>query len=106
MFDYSPTVISQYRNAPTLLQLIANLSAYIDPDFNLQNFYDQCWNLDTAVGYGLDVWGRRVGVNRTLTVASADFFGFTGAPGVESGDSFNAGIFYLGQPTSTNYALS
>ncbi len=105
MADWTTSVISQYTNSPTLDQWLDNLATYIDPQYNLQQFYDQCWNLDTAVGYGLDVWGRRVGINRTLTFGTGIYFGFTGPTG-HSGDSFNAGIYYSGQPITSNFNLT
>lgn len=73
------TIISQYQNSPTLYQLIINFSDYINPSANLSNFFDFIWNVDTAQGYGLDVWGRIVGVQRTLEVPTvgAEYFGFS-----------------------------
>ena len=63
------------------------------------------WNVDTAQGYGLDVWGRIVGVSRTLNVVSpGDYFGFQEAlPGSQP---FNQSPFYIGTPLTTNYELS
>jgi len=99
------TVISQYGNSPTLLQLITNFNTYIDPQANLNSFYDDIWNVATAQGYGLDVWGRIVGVQRVLQVPSGTYFGFA-----EAGDAsefpFNQQPFYSGQTTTGNYALT
>ena len=88
-----------------MCQMIANLNAAIDPDYDLEQFYTLCWSLDTAVGYGLDAWGRRVGIGRVLTIETGEFFGFTGPTG-HSGDSFDAGIFYSGHPATSNFALT
>ena len=77
MLNYIDTVISQYANSPTLMQLIENFNGYIDPRVNFQEFYDKVWNIDTAVGFGLDIWGRIVGVRRTMRVAhELDNFGY------------------------------
>ena len=62
------TVISQYANAPKLLALIASFSDAINANALSDSFYVNMWNIDTATGYGLDVWGRIVGVRRTLYV--------------------------------------
>jgi hypothetical protein len=103
-FNWRQTVISQYANSPTLLQLIENLNAYLDQTQNLDTFFDLIWNVDTAVGYGLDCWGRIVGVNRILHVASGDYFGFKeAAPGAEP---FGVAPFYSGAPLTSNYSLS
>lgn len=103
-FDWFSTVISQYANSPVLLQLIANVSDYIDPTANFDAFFALVFNVDTAQGYGLDVWGRIVGVSRVLKLPSAgDFFGFA-----ESSDahSFDESIFYGGGSLTSNFSLS
>lgn len=76
-FDPSVTVISQYANSPTLLQLIANMNEYIDQSENFANFYNNVWNINTAVGFGLDIWGKIVGVSRLLQIPNTtDYVGF------------------------------
>jgi hypothetical protein len=104
-FDYLPTIISQYANSPTIVSLISSFSNWLDPTANLEEFYDLIWNVDTAQGYGLDVWGRIVGVGRVLNVATGSYFGFTGPSGA-SGDPYNQSPFYSGQSTTSNFALS
>lgn len=95
MRDFDRTIISQYSNSATLTQLITNLNTYIDPDANLQQFYDLIWNVDTAEGYGLDVWGRIVGVTRYIKVPSGRWFGFNEATTIGA-DPWNQGVFYDG----------
>ncbi len=68
MFNYEATLISQYANSPTLLQLVANLNQYLDQSQNFANFYNYVWNVDTAQGFGLDIWGAIVGVSRLLYI--------------------------------------
>lgn len=104
MENFEQTILSQYANSPTIVQLITNMNAYIDPKTNIDNFYNLMWNIDTAVGYGLDVWGRIVGVGRVLQISTTDYFGFTGSSGA-SGLEFNQAPFYAGQPTTGNYSL-
>ena len=105
MQDFDRTIISQYSNSPALTQWITNINAVIDPTYDLENFYDLIWNIQTAQGYGLDVWGRIVGIGRVLAVSATPFFGYTGPLG-HSGDSFTAAPFYEGEPTTTNYSLT
>lgn len=103
-FDLWKTVISQYANSPILTRLIANVFAYIDKTANVETFFDFIMNVETAQGYGLDVWGRIVGVNRVLKVAVGDWFGFEEAsPG---SDTFGQGAFFSGTPTTENFSLS
>ena len=77
IFDFEATVISQYANSPTILQLCNNLNQYIDQSTNFANFYNFVWNVDTAVGFGLDIWGKIVGVSRLLKIPNTtDYVGF------------------------------
>lgn len=73
---FSPfdTVISQYANSPTLLQMISNLSQQIDAQGLFQQFYDYIWNIETAQGFGLDILGRVIDLPRQLTIPA--IFGF------------------------------
>ncbi len=103
-FDWTQTVLSQYANSPVMLAILANKSAWYDPTGQISLFYDQCWNLETAQGYGLDVWGRIVGVERVLPV-SVKYLGFEEA-GQISADPFNQSPFYSGLISTSNYALS
>lgn len=104
-FDVWKTVISQYANSPTLTTLIENLDAYLDQTANLDSFFDLIFNVTTAQGYGLDVWGRIVGVSRVLEVQTGgDSFGFGEAsPGAAT---FGQGAFYSGTSLTSNYALA
>ena len=104
-FDPWTTIISQYANSPVLDALILSYNAAVDETENLENFYDMIWNLATAVGYGLDVWGRIVGVARVLRIpGNVDYFGFNEAAPSWSG--FGQGGFYSGGGISTNYLLT
>lgn len=103
-FDFRDTIISQYANSPILTRLIENFDQYIDQTTNFENFFDLIWNIDTAVGYGLDVWGRIVGVRRTLSVSDTVFLGF--AQQLPTVGSFGSGVFYSGNPSTSNYALT
>jgi hypothetical protein len=76
-FDPEETIISQYANSPTITQLIASMTTYFDPTANLTAFYNNVWNIDSAVGFGLDIWGRIIGVSRLLQLPyTGTSFGF------------------------------
>lgn len=99
------TIISQYANSPTLRLLIETANEWIDPAADIDAFYSLVWNVDTAEGYGLDVWGRIVGVGRNLTIASPPpYFGFE--TGTDSFQPFNSAPFWNGSPVTQNYRLS
>ena len=103
MINLENTIISQYANSPILLALINSINAEIDPAVNFQNFISNVWNAVTDptpntdnITYGLDLWGRIVGVNRILAIplSSTGFFGFSEAylAGVYSWLGFNDGV--------------
>lgn len=103
-FDARQTVISQYANSPVLLALIDQLSQAIDPQAWFDSFYSAVWDITTATGAGLDLWGRILGVARVLYVtADGAFLGFS-----EAGDAqdFDKGIFYTGAQLTANFALT
>lgn len=103
-FDIFSTLLSQYANSPRLTAIIEDVFAYLDQTANIAKFFDFVMYLDQAQGYGLDVWGRIVGVNRVLHVNSGDWLGFDEAtPGAQP---FGQSAFYSGAPTTSNYALS
>lgn len=107
MRDIGSTILSQYANSPTLLGLIAAFNDALDPTVKLDSFYNDLWNIDTAKGYGLDVWGRIVGVTRLLTVNAGDNFGLKNATtGLTSGDSFTVSPYFFGTPASANYIIN
>jgi hypothetical protein len=102
-FDVWTTIISQFANSPILTQVITDFATGIDQTANFDNFYDNIMNVDTAYGYGLDVWGRIVGVNRIITVFTAlPYFGFE-----ESNEAvgFNQAPFFSGQTVTNNFIL-
>lgn len=68
MENVEQTIISQYGNSPTLVQLIRNMNGYIDQSTNFANFYSFVWNVDTAQDWGLDIWGRIVDIGRAIEV--------------------------------------
>ncbi|WP_347558587.1 DUF2612 domain-containing protein [Robbsia sp. KACC 23696] len=99
------TKLSQYANSPKMMSLIASLNDAIDPAADIDAFYEMVWNIDTAQGYGLQVWGRIVGVSDVLTVAGGKTLGFDEA-GTDSADPFGQSPFYSGEPTTSNYVLA
>ena len=97
MINVERTIISQYANSATLVQLIQNMNEYFDPRVNFQTFYDYVWNVDTAQGFGLDILGRIVGVDRLLQVPnSQDIFGFNNPSVPPDWRPFGQGTFFSG----------
>lgn len=72
MNNVRQTICSQYQNSPTLRRLIENQNEAIDPSSDIDNFYSFVWNIDTAQGFALDIWGRVVGINRNALLPLYD----------------------------------
>lgn len=104
MDNYEQTLISQYGTSPTLTQLIENMNGYIDPLADLQTFYDYVWNVETAQGFGLDIWGKIVDVERNYKIpAQHPFFGFDDSSDDYRG--FGQAPLYVGSGNSQVFAL-
>jgi len=103
-FNPWSTVIDQYANSDTIDGLILSFNAAMDQTQNFDNFFDFMWNVLTAQGYGLDAWGRIVGVTRTLQLpGSVAYLGFEEAM---SWTGFNQGSLYSGGAVTSNFNLS
>lgn len=102
--DASATFLAQYAQSPILTSLIQAANEAIDPTADFDNFLSVVWNIYTAQGFGLDIWGRIVNVPRTINIpASSAYFGF------EEGSvyyPFNQEPFYNGPQAGTLYTLS
>ena len=105
MQNLEQTILSQYANSNVLLALIEAMNESVDPGRDIDDFYDLIWNIETAQGYGLDVWGRIVGISRILSIpVVTDNWGF--AQGVPSSQPFDQAPFYAGTVDSANYIMS
>lgn len=70
--NVAPTLISQYANSPTIRRMVAVLGDYFDINSSLiATFYRDVFNLATASGWGLDVWGRILNFPRQLNAPGA-----------------------------------
>jgi hypothetical protein len=104
-FDPWATLLMQYANSPEITSMITAFNAAMDQTQNIANLYDAIWNVLTAQGIGLDIWGRIVGVARTLTLPGATAnFGFQEAGSSWTG--FNQGTFFTGGSLTSNFSLN
>lgn len=102
-FDINQTVLSQYANSPILLALIDYFSQWLDPQSRFDEWFRLVWDIDTAEGHGLDVWGRILGVGRVLQVPSGEYLGFEQQAEAQT---FDHGIFYRGTRATNNATLT
>ena len=93
MIGYQQTIISQYAQSPTIVQLIDNVNQWISPDVDFYNFTNWIWNIETARGFGLDILGRILGITRRFFVIQIEnYFGFDGS----GAQPFDQAPFYNG----------
>lgn len=98
MNNWRATILSQYDNSPRMLRLIAGFNALEDPAPDIDAFYAAVFDPRTAVGWGLDVWGRIVAVDRVVALeGTPDAFGFFGSQLVP----FGQGPFWSANATSS-----
>lgn len=105
------TVISQYANSPTLRQLVQNMDEYINPDTDFDAFYSYVWNVETAQGFGLDIWGRIIGVSRMLTIPGAGAYlgykeAYTAPTAATGAQPFGQAPMYVGTASTQTYRLA
>jgi hypothetical protein len=106
MKNWPQTILSQYSDSPRLLALLQSLDEWIGPEADFERFYRFIWDIREeggAFGYGLDVWGRIVGVSRTLTVITGTYFGFQEA---EDRTGFNQATFWDNAPGRAIFTLT
>lgn len=99
MINIYDTVLSQYANSPKMMNLLWRLNLEMDPTQVFDNFYDDVWNIETASSWGLDLWGRIVGVSRIINVPvnpATAFFGFS-----STSSPFNQSVFAYSSFEST-----
>lgn len=102
-FDVLTTVLSQYANSPVILALLQDFSEWLDPAVRFNDFYNAIWDISAARGFGLDIWGRILGVTRILQVPSYVYLGFQQDPAAQP---FDFGILYRGGRATNNAALT
>ena len=96
-FDINETIQSQYSDSPHIKGVIQNFYSHIDPKSDIDLIYDKMINIYTAEGYGLDVWGRIVGISREYVAVDDqyDYLGFDNRPyNMDRIETFNNAPFY------------
>lgn len=106
MLNVERTIISQYANSASIVQLIQNMNGYLDPTADFDSFFSFVWNVDTAQGFGLDVWGRIVNVNRVLNAPGVvPIFGFWNAVSPADFQPFNQAPMSDGGSATSSFKL-
>jgi len=110
MKNATDTILTQYASSPKLRSLIETFNAAIDVEDFTEDFLTAIWDVSTATGYGLDVWGKIVNVSRYLNVDEAQTsFGFDEAyvsADTNSPKPFDEAPFYEGVGLTTTFKLT
>lgn len=91
--------MKQYAASKILNILIDYRKEYFNQEW-ADEFYSNIWNVDTAQGFGLDIWGRIVVIGRNIEITESDYFGFSTHP-TKSWLPFNQGVFYNGEKSTS-----
>lgn len=96
-FDIDLTIQSQYSDSPHIKGVIHSYYDFVNPQKDIDLIYDKMINLYTAEGYGLDVWGRIVNIDREYVAVDDqyDYLGFDNTPyNMDRIETFNNAPFY------------
>lgn len=94
--EWQETILSQYEHAPRLLGVAKTMGDGLDVSPGVARFAREVMDIQTAGTWGLDVWGRILGISRTIVLSGDDeVLGFVGS----DLQPFNVGTFY--QPRIT-----
>lgn len=96
--------MKQYSASQTINKLIADRAEYFNNEW-IDDFYSNIWNVDTAQGLGLDIWGRIVVIGRNIEITESAYFGFSTTP-TKSWLPFNQGVFYNGEKSTSVFRLA
>ena len=61
-------MLSQYANSPIYVSLLNGLKDQFDNSKTLEDWFRVVFNIKTASGYGLDIWGKILNVSRYVNM--------------------------------------
>ena len=93
--DIDPTIIRQYFTSPRMRRILEDFRDNLDPEPLFEMLLDNWIDPRTATGWGLDIWGRIVGVSRYLSVSGDKFIGYEEAGDLTT-DTYGYAIWYNG----------
>lgn len=106
---WEETILTQYSASPKLLSIIDTFNQAISLDDFTSEFIEKVWDLTTCETFGLDMWGKIVGVSRYINAPiDSSSFGFDEADDAspEYPTPFNESPFYGGTQETTNVRLA
>lgn len=106
---WTDTILTQYSASQRLLSIIETFNQAISLDEFTDEFITKVWDLTTNETFGLDIWGKIVGIGRYITApVDSDSFGFSEADSEAPGYPlpFNDFPFYAGVQETAYVRLS
>lgn len=83
----------QYDGSPIIQGILDNWNINFDTNILIEKIFTNCMDIRTCTGIWLDIWGRKVGVNRAAKVpVQTDWFGFDNS--ANDWFPFDDGVFY------------
>jgi hypothetical protein len=84
------TVMKEFSNSATMLALLSDIDQWCDLTLFSDNFLADVWDIKSAKGFGLDIWGRILGQSRNLQVTQSpgDNFGFSTNGELSTGQAY------------------
>lgn len=65
-------MISQYANSPKFVALVSGLTSIFSNAQTLEDWYNVVFNIKTAEGFGLDIWGSILNQGRAFSYIDPD----------------------------------
>ncbi|HAM9432045.1 TPA: DUF2612 domain-containing protein, partial [Escherichia coli] len=75
---WEDTILTQYSASKKLLSIIDTFNQAVSLDDFTEEFIKKVWDLTTCETFGLDMWGKIVGISRYIVAPiDSDSFGFS-----------------------------
>ena len=108
--SWKGTILRQYAGSENIINMIDTFDQAVSLDDFTDEFIDDVWDVLTCGSYGLDIWGKIVGVSRYVTASSSGaYFGFQGtassSPNATFPHPFNTKPFFSGKLETNNVRL-
>ncbi|EHI9129343.1 DUF2612 domain-containing protein [Salmonella enterica] len=105
---WEDTILTQYSASKKLLSIIDTFNQAVSLDDFTDVFIKKVWDLTTCESFGLDMWGKKVGVERYITapIENTSFgFGEADESDPDYPTPFNDAPFFGGVQETTNVRL-
>lgn len=105
---WQETILTQYSASQRLLGIIDTFNQAVSLDDFTDEFIAKVWDLTTCEAFGLDMWGKIVGVSRYIVapIENSSFgFGEANDANPDYPTPFNDSPFFAGVQETTNVRL-